>query len=38
MKQYGGNVAKAAEALHIAKKNLYKKLHEYDIDYREYAL
>lgn len=37
MKQYGGSVAKAADALHIARKNLYKKLHEYDIDYREYS-
>ena len=33
MNKYGGNVAKAAEEMQIAKKNLYKKLNEYDIKY-----
>lgn len=33
MRKYGGNVAKAAEEMQIAKKNLYKKLNEYDIKY-----
>lgn len=31
--KYGGNVAKAAEEMQIARKNLYKKLNEYDIKY-----
>lgn len=33
MKKHQGNVAKAAEELQIARKNLYKKLNEYDIRY-----
>lgn len=33
MKKYDGNVAKASEEMQIAKKNLYKKLNEYDIKY-----
>lgn len=33
MNKYGGNVAKAAEEMQIARKNLYKKLNEYDIKY-----
>lgn len=33
MRKYQGNVAKAAEEMQIAKKNLYKKLNEYDIKY-----
>lgn len=33
MRKYSGNVAKAAEEMQIAKKNLYKKLNEYDIKY-----
>lgn len=33
MRKYHGNVAKAAEEMQIAKKNLYKKLNEYDIKY-----
>ena len=35
MKKYEGNVAKASEEMQIAKKNLYKKLNEYDIKYRK---
>lgn len=35
MSKYEGNVAKAAEEMQIAKKNLYKKLNEYDIKYRK---
>ena len=35
MKKHQGNVAKAAEEMQIAKKNLYKKLNEYDIKYRK---
>lgn len=33
MEKHGGNVAKAAEEMQIAKKNLYKKLNEYHIKY-----
>ena len=33
IQKYQGNVAKAAEEMQIAKKNLYKKLNEYDIKY-----
>lgn len=33
MNKHGGNVAKAAEEMQIARKNLYKKLNEYDIKY-----
>lgn len=33
MKKHDGNVAKAAEELQIAKKNLYKKLNAYEIKY-----
>ena len=33
MKKHSGNVAKAAEEMQIARKNLYKKLNEYDIKY-----
>lgn len=33
MKKYDGNVAKAADEMQIAKKNLYKKLNEYDINF-----
>ena len=33
MNKYSGNVAKAADEMHIARKNLYKKLNEYDIKY-----
>lgn len=35
MSKYEGNVAKAAEEMQIARKNLYKKLNEYDIKYRK---
>ena len=35
MSKYDGNVAKAAEEMQIARKNLYKKLNEYDIKYRK---
>ena len=35
MKKHQGNVGKAAEEMQIAKKNLYKKLNEYDIKYRK---
>lgn len=35
MNKHEGNVAKAAEEMQIAKKNLYKKLNEYDIKYRK---
>lgn len=38
MKKYHGNVAKAAEEMQIARKNLYRKLNEYDIDYRNHDL
>ena len=34
MKKHGGNVAKAAEEMCIARKNLYKKLNDYGIKYR----
>ena len=33
MNKHSGNVAKAAEEMQIARKNLYKKLNEYDIKY-----
>ena len=33
MNKYSGNVAKAADEMQIARKNLYKKLNEYDIKY-----
>ena len=33
IQKYQGNVAKAAEEMQIAKKNLYKNLNEYDIKY-----
>ncbi len=33
MNKHDGNVAKAAEEMQIARKNLYKKLNEYDIKY-----
>lgn len=33
LEKYNGNVAKAAEEMQIAKKNLYRKLNEYDIKY-----
>ena len=34
MNKYQGNVAKAADEMQIAKKNLYKKLNEYGIKYK----
>lgn len=34
MHKHQGNVAKAAEEMQIARKNLYKKLQEYEIQYR----
>ena len=34
MKKNNGNVAKSAEEMCIARKNLYKKLNDYDIKYR----
>lgn len=34
MVKNNGNVAKSAEEMHIARKNLYKKLNDYDIKYK----
>ena len=35
LKKNGGNVAKAAAEMQIAKKNLYRKLNDYDIKYKK---
>ncbi|MGN0733188.1 MAG: sigma-54-dependent transcriptional regulator [Emergencia sp.] len=35
LEKHGGNVAKAAEEMQIAKKNLYRKLNDYDIKYKK---
>ena len=35
LEKHSGNVAKAAEEMQIAKKNLYRKLNDYDIKYKK---